>query len=190
MSKQKHRSFRRVLNIERFVKTEGKLTYPVTLITWAIVERENSKSIHTRHLGVTAYVGSTKHQGVAAWVSSGKTFAISKKAPCESKEYKDLAFRRISEAYWHALYSFLGSDTIERTGKVRWFASDGHGTLEDAETGLTFHFFACNFTGADSHYPEHVTNVSLKTGDTLRFKIHSDPFMSRHLGATSLRVAA
>ncbi len=190
MSKALHRSFRRVLRAERFMQTEGALTFPVTVVTWALVSSENSKSILTSHLAVTVYVGKNpKNSGVAAWISS-KPFRVSKSAPETSEQCAALRDRRVSEAYSQALYSYLGSSKLERSGRVIWYdKSGGVGMLEDAETKLSIRFYACNFVGADSHFPELVKNVTVDRGDGLRFAINPDPYISLHIGATELKVA-
>lgn len=189
MSKQLHNNYRRVLRIERLEKTEGSVTFPVTIVTWAIVERENSKSIFTRHLGVTVYAGKNpKDSGVVAYMTT-KPYRLPKSLE-GSEEYEELR-SRISRAYTHALYAYLGDSEKEREGKVRWYAKgEGVGTLEDKETGLTLRFYACNFIGADSLYEYKVTNVNVDTGSTLRFKLDKDPFVSVQLGATYLRMAS
>jgi hypothetical protein len=189
MSRQLHRFYRRVLRIERFLKQEGRLQVPVTLVTWAVVRRENSKSIFTTHLGITVYVaGSRCHSGVAAHVTT-KEFRIPKSLDCEV--YADLRERRLSEAYGHALYSYLGEGEEERVGQVSWYdESRGLGMLEIRELGMFLPFWACNFVGADSGHPERVTNVKVERGASLYFVIHRDPYVTKQCGAVRLRAAA
>jgi hypothetical protein len=181
MSKQKHNAFRRVLKVERFEKVEGKLKLPVTMVTWAIVARENSKSVFTRHLGLTVYVGGAKHQGVEAYISS-KEFRVPK--TLDNCHQLEVLRRRTHNAYGHAVYGYLGGKKL--FGSVKWFAADGTGTILCDQTGLTFHFYACNVKGANSAYADLVTNVEFKAGDRVRFEIHRDPFVSRHCGATGV----
>lgn len=188
MSTAKHKSFRKVIQIERFEKTEGSLTFPVTIVTWIIVERENSKSYFTRHLGTTVYVGpGSKNSGVQAYMMT-KEFRVAKNLKgCEP--YESLR-DRVTRAYSHAFFSYLGSIGGDRTGKVIWYdETRGDGMLQDSETGINLHFYACNFKDADSVYPERVKNVSVERNMELKFSIHKDPFVSQQCGATNLKVA-
>jgi cold shock CspA family protein len=75
-------------------------------------------------------------------------------------------------------------------GTVRWFDElDGAGMIR-LPSGESIWFYSCNAVGANSSYPELVTNVQFKEDDKVLFEISTDPYLFRACGATQIRKVA
>jgi cold shock CspA family protein len=75
---------------------------------------------------------------------------------------------------------------VECSGEIRWFdKSSGEGVIR-LNTGISAHFFACNVNGADSYYPQLVSNVSFEEGDKVSCQMSNDPYTFTSLGLTSI----
>ena len=72
-------------------------------------------------------------------------------------------------------------------GTISWFdESSGFGTIRLA-SGRTIGFFSCNVLGANSSYPERVTNVQFQDGAKVSFEIPADVYTYRALGAVKVK---
>ena len=72
---------------------------------------------------------------------------------------------------------------------VRWFdESSGSGVLRDTETMVSYQFYSCNVLGANSMYPELVTNIQLEKGVTVFGTISDDEYLLRALGIIDIKV--
>lgn len=81
------------------------------------------------------------------------------------------------------------SQPLTCTGEIRWFdALSGYGQMR-LPNGNSIHFYSCNVHGADSCYPELVSNVSFERGDKVQFEISSDQYLFNNCGATNIRKA-
>jgi hypothetical protein len=79
--------------------------------------------------------------------------------------------------------------SIQRKFSVRWFnESSGEGVLRDTETMRSYMFYACNVEGANSLYPQLVTNISLNKGDTVFGTISEDTYMLRECGIIDIKL--
>jgi cold shock CspA family protein len=68
------------------------------------------------------------------------------------------------------------------TGKIRWYDKlTGEGQIR-LSSGESAWFFACNVVGANSCYPQLVTNVSFETGDDVTCEISQDEYIFNALG--------
>jgi cold shock CspA family protein len=87
------------------------------------------------------------------------------------------------------LWEGLSNNTHQVEGTVRWFdqiSGEGSIRLGDGDLSRSIHFFSCNFNGANSQYPQLVTNVQLKDGQ--RVKATLCPDMFKDLGLINLEV--
>lgn len=76
------------------------------------------------------------------------------------------------------------------SGVIRWFDElSGDGCIR-LDSGRSFHFFSCNVIGANSAYPELVTNVQFNEGDKVECVISCDPYLLKNCGFTSVKKAA
>lgn len=72
-------------------------------------------------------------------------------------------------------------------GKIRWFnESSGEGVIR-LKSGPSIHFYSNNVQGADSLYPQLVSNIKFKEGDSVKLKISSDPYLFKELGAIDIK---
>lgn len=75
---------------------------------------------------------------------------------------------------------------LKLTGSIRWFDKlSGEGSIR-LPSGKSIHFFSCNVNGANSMYPQLVSNVQLGEGEAVQCEISSDPYTFRALGAISI----
>lgn len=79
---------------------------------------------------------------------------------------------------------------IETTGKIRWFDESSGAGMIRLSSGNSVWFYSCNVVGANSHYPELVSNVQFKEGDAVRLTIDSDYYTVQALGATKIKKIA
>lgn len=191
MSKQLHKSYRHILSITKQAKRLGNEEVQVTNVVWCTRDAITSRSVKTRHIGVTTYVNSVKHQACEAWVFNN-TYTLNLKVPFNNPLFERHGIdilRRKSEA--QAALAYVGRhDKAKRfKGKVR-YVSNGQGQLTDIESGLSYHFYLCNFDGADSLYEHLVTNVQVDSGDIVSFYLSSDPYNAAHCGAVGLKIEA
>jgi len=78
---------------------------------------------------------------------------------------------------------------MERRFMVRWFNEvSGEGVLRDTETMVSYHFYACNVEGADSMYPQLVTNVQLDKGCTVFGVISDDEYLLNACGIIEIKI--
>lgn len=169
-----HKSFRKVLGKSK-ATIEG---VPVTLVTWCVVEKENSRSIYTKHVAVTAYCG-VKNTGTSARFPD--LDRIEKKAP-KVEYHQMLVNEAASDAYLASL------ESKDRTGTIKWF-DRGCGFVKDDATGKLFPIYACNVEGANHSHHELVTNIKLDKGMRVKFDL-GDKFTIKNCGATNIRIAA
>jgi hypothetical protein len=166
MSKAKHNAFRRVLNKE-YIEMCG---VKITLVTWCIVNKENSRSIYSDHIGITSYAGSVKHQGISAYMPRQPV----RVAAVDLNSNKAESAR---QAYYNSL------EDSKRLGTIVWFNNNrGVGYVRDDETKYLFPVWSCNIKNANSPYPELVTNVSLKDKDRVSFTL-GDYYTTVNCGA-------
>jgi cold shock CspA family protein len=81
------------------------------------------------------------------------------------------------------------NEPLKVTGTIRWFdESSGEGMIRlDSGTSVWFH--SCNCIGADSMYPELVTNIQFTEGQRVSAEIDDDGFIFRAIGLTSVKAA-
>ena len=72
-------------------------------------------------------------------------------------------------------------------GKIRWFnESSGEGVIR-LESGKSVPFYSCNVIGADSSYPQLVTNVQFSEGQDVTAKISPDSYLFNSLGLIDVK---
>lgn len=72
-------------------------------------------------------------------------------------------------------------------GKIRWYdKSSGTGYIR-LKNGRSAHFYSCNVDGADSLYPEMVTNIDFKEEDEVTCEISADAYMFKSLGFINIK---
>ncbi len=72
-------------------------------------------------------------------------------------------------------------------GKIRWFdESSGLGAIR-LSNGTSLQFYSCNVVGANSMYPELVSNVQFSEGQEVTAELSNDPYMVEALGLISVK---
>lgn len=80
--------------------------------------------------------------------------------------------------------SNIENKTVE--GVVRIFDElSGEGFIR-LDNGLSVHFYSCNVEGANSLYPQLVSNIQLKQGDRVTAVVSSDPYMFSQVGLCNI----
>lgn len=158
----KHKSFRKVLLVEKFEST--------TTVHWCIVEKETSKSIYTKHIGVIVYKNSVKHSGCDAKF-------YTKPIKLNKNEYISVFSKReLNYAYTTAYWSFMGGHSY--VGNVVWFdQKDGVGYVKAHNINLPF-------------YVVNAKEKEYASGDMIRFRIHQDPNVTKTCGAIDIEKVA
>jgi cold shock CspA family protein len=76
---------------------------------------------------------------------------------------------------------------LEVSGTVSWFdESSGTGMIR-LGSSKSVKFYSCNVDGADSLYPELVTNIQFNKGDKVTGFISSDRYTFEALGLTNIK---
>ena|SRR3990167_9452732 len=76
---------------------------------------------------------------------------------------------------------------IRLTGTIRWFDKySGHGSIRLDKTQQSVVFYACNVDGANSLYPQLVTNIDFNSGDAVEFNLPCDVDTLKALGVTHI----
>lgn len=76
------------------------------------------------------------------------------------------------------------------SGVIRWYDNlTGEGMIR-LDSGHSAWFFACNVVGANSLYPQFVTNVSFESGDKITCVQSEDEYIFKALGFTQVERAA
>lgn len=172
MSKTKFKAFRRVLNIETF--TSKGVTFKQ--VTWCIITRETSRAIYSDHIGITTYANSVNNRGFGARMSR-KAVNVAKVDLSQAKQSS------LTQAYWNALRG-------NRKGVISWFDEKaGVGFVRDNDSNELVAVYACNVKGANSHYPELTTNVTLSKGTTISF-ILMDYHTTMNCGACGIEIVS
>ncbi len=73
-------------------------------------------------------------------------------------------------------------------GVIRWFDELSGAGMIRLDNGESIRFFSCNVNGADSMYPELVSNIKLEAGQRVTGVLDSDSMIVRDLGLTSIEV--
>ncbi|MCA6566605.1 MAG: hypothetical protein IM559_21100 [Pseudanabaena sp. M151S2SP2A07QC] len=72
-------------------------------------------------------------------------------------------------------------------GVIRWFDQlSGEGQIR-LSSGASIWFFSCNVVGADSAYPQLVSNVSFSEGEAVEGILSNDPYLVRELGLINIQ---
>jgi hypothetical protein len=75
-------------------------------------------------------------------------------------------------------------------GYVLWFDEQlGEGVIK-AKNGDCLPFYSSHVDGANNSMPHLVTNVQLKTGERVKFKLHNDHAVVANIGAVEIRKVA
>lgn len=69
-----------------------------------------------------------------------------------------------------------------KIAKLRWYDTlTGHGQMRLIDDDVSYPFYICNFTGADSHYPHLVSNIKAEDikadGQLFEVVLDSDPYI-------------
>lgn len=73
-------------------------------------------------------------------------------------------------------------------GSILWFnESSGEGMVR-LDNGRFFLFYSCNVIGADSYYPELVTNIQLKEGQRVSAVLSGDLNKVKELGLIQVTI--
>lgn len=180
MSVNKHKSFRKVLEIARGTTEYNGTIVPFTRVLWCLVDSATSRTVKTRHIGITSYLGSAKFSGCSAW-SPRKAVSINLKAPFKSKFFDTVNVNYvIEEANGRAsrAYIFGSPDRYKGLkGQVRWWSGD-HGWID--VNGMVIEVHACNIKGAKTWYPQTAC-MYLKDGQDVTLDLCD---MGTHLTAS------
>lgn len=124
MSTQKHKGYRKILNVQNDTLIQGETSISRKTVIWCVVDSTTPRTIKTTHIGFSVYLNK-KFSGIAA-LTLRKPYSINIKNSLNSKvfttnEYK--VKRLISESTNKAYTDYLKS-----LGKmqevVRWFDGD------------------------------------------------------------------
>lgn len=75
-------------------------------------------------------------------------------------------------------------------GSIRWFdKSSGKGSIR-LTNDQSVMFYACNVDGADSLYPELVSNIDFESGDSVEATVSCDSYTFKALGLTHVKKGA
>lgn len=73
-------------------------------------------------------------------------------------------------------------------GVIRWFDELSGAGMIRLDNGESIHFFSCNVNGADSMYPQLVSNIKLEAGQRITGVLDSDSYMVKELGLHTIEV--
>jgi hypothetical protein len=79
---------------------------------------------------------------------------------------------------------------LKCTGTIRWFDESSGAGMIRLSSGKSAWFYSCNVVGANSAYPELVSNVQFQKDDAVTFEISTDHFLFENCGATNIRKVA
>jgi hypothetical protein len=161
MSTVKHRSYRKILNIEYDHTTIAGQEVPVTSVLWCVPKSTTLRTIKTDHIMFNIYVGSCACVGTAGWLPR-KPVSINLKNPLASKFFQDLGERAIERVHqdafnkaWTAYILSRPELSVGLKGTVSWFDRDGgRGSVIVPSLNLYFPVYACNIIGKKTWYPE------------------------------------
>lgn len=155
----KHKFYRKVLKTENFNIDYNGMLIPCKRVYWAVVAAITSRTIKTKHIGLTTYVGSVKFTGISAYIPHKLVSLNIKNSDC-SKYFNTSFDRSLGQAYRNFI---LGDDTRCKnlTGVVQWFNSDSGSVLVN---GQVYRVYACNIKGAKTWYNETAC-MYLKQGE-------------------------
>lgn len=166
MSKQLHRSFRKVLQVQNSSQEYNGISIPVKTVLWCIPDAITSRTVKTNHIGITIYFGGTRHSGVRAWMPS-KSVSLNLKNPLASKFFETVNLKYyMNEAGSNAYRSFILGDKSRcegLTGLVTWFNGE-EGFIR--VNGQLYPVYACNIKGAKTWYLETAC-MFLVAGETV-----------------------
>lgn len=81
------------------------------------------------------------------------------------------------------------NENLKCSGTIKWFDESSGDVVIRLENGKSAHFFSCNVEGADSLYPELVTNIKFDKGQAVDFEIPADAYIFRALGFINIKGA-
>lgn len=171
MSKQLHKSFRKVLKVEHSTTEYNGTIIPVTTVLWCIPNTNTSRTVKTNHIAITVYIGGAKFSGVEAWMPN-KFVSINLKNPLGSKFFdnKFMVKKAITDAQGWAFRAYVLGDKSRcenLIGTVDWF-NDDHGFI--TVNGDRFEVYSCNIKGAKTWYPNTACMYLIK-GETITLNL-------------------
>jgi len=185
MSTMKHNCYRTILNVQRYTTKLGDIIVPCKTVVWCIVESRTSRTIETKDLRFTTYVGSFKFNGINAKYFR-KSVSINLKNPMQSKCLESINVQAgIQDSFNDAYRQYvLGSDSRSKNlnGTVMWFSHD-KGMIKDTISGQLYSVYACNIQGAKTWF-ENTACMYLKEGETVQYDLAD---MGTHLTPSKVR---
>lgn len=173
MSKAKHRFYRKILDIKTEQFTQGAVSIQLKFVTWCAVESLTSRTVRTKHIGFSCYIGN-EHSGIEG-VHPSKSVSINLKNPMQSKFFKDLGDRRMhldrNRAFNQAYRSYIAKTVQGYTAKVSWFDKGrGEGSIHCEALDTSFPIYACGLPGKKTWYAETAC-MYLERGDKVQFDL-------------------
>lgn len=169
MSKTKHWSYRKILSIDHLKITIDDMSVKTRFILWCVPESTTHRSIKTRHIAISVYVGGL-HQGIRA-CHSRSLISINLKNPKNSKVFRTWNLKAyMKEALGDGVRTFLLA-TPSLSQNVSGLVTYWSGTEGIIKNNLgTFTVYACNIKGAKTWYSETAC-MFLKEGETVEFDL-------------------
>ena len=88
-----------------------------------------------------------------------------------------------------SLGEFKLHESLQVTGKIRWFdEASGYGVIR-LSTGASIQFYSCNVNGANSMYPELTNNIQFEKQDAVMAEFSSDHFVLKTCGLINIKKA-
>lgn len=90
---------------------------------------------------------------------------------------------------------FLGTFKYNKNcrvkGTIRWFdKSSGHGVIRIDKSDASVSFYSCNVDGADSLYPQLVSNIEFNSGDKVTAVVSCDSYLFNSIGLIKIKRGA